>query len=106
MPLSKSQVETYIIADLSRQFSLPPTYFKAGDNLRTKWLFTDAAMWDWGKHLNAAQWWNGFITPLEMIGCKTIGDVVNLIHGSQAAAASPAGARRATRKPSKRGPGQ
>jgi hypothetical protein len=81
MATTRDNVADFIDDMLSDQFHLPTSYFKEKDDLRKKWLFDDRALVAFGKAINQSNWHTVYVTPLEMVKCKTIGDVIDLLWG-------------------------
>lgn len=79
MAISRKDVANFIIGLLCDQFHLPPSFFKEADKLRDKWLFDDASLVALGKAINDSNWHEEYVTPLEMVACKTIKDLIDLL---------------------------
>jgi hypothetical protein len=77
--IDRSKASVLVLTVLSHWFSLPPSYFAEDDDLRTDWLFTDASLVELGKALNRSEIHPALITPIEMVRCGTIADLINLV---------------------------
>ena len=79
MAVSRKDVANFVIGLLSDQFHLPPSYFQEDDDLRKTWLFDDKSLVALGKTINKSDWHDEYVTPLEMVKCKTIGKLIDLL---------------------------
>lgn len=79
MAISRENVAAFVIELLSDQFHLPASYFNEDDDLRKAWLFDDKSLVGLGKTINQSNWHDEYVTPLEMVECKTIKDVIDLL---------------------------
>jgi hypothetical protein len=79
MATKRADVVAFVLRYFSDQFHLPPSYFKESDNVRKAWLFDDKSLVALGKAINQAEWHDAYVTPLEMVKCKTIKDIIDLV---------------------------
>jgi hypothetical protein len=79
MAVSRHDVAAFVIGLLGDQFHLPASYFNEDDDLRKAWLFDDASLVGLGKTINESNWHDEFVTPLEMVKCVAIKDVIDLL---------------------------
>src|ERR1700730_4553570 len=77
---TRNDVANFVIHYFSDQFHLPPSYFKEKDDLRKNWLFDDKSLVALGKAINQAEWHSAYVTLLEMVACKTIGAIIDLVY--------------------------
>jgi hypothetical protein len=78
--MTRDNVRDYILSQLCARFALPRNYFKEADDLRKKWLFDDVSLVAWGKEINQSESHGAYVTPLEMVQCKTIKAVIDLVY--------------------------
>jgi hypothetical protein len=89
MTLSKSQVRSHLVADMTVRFPARHGVFPDSLKIASLGFPMPESQREWGKQVNAAPWFTGWFTPSEFMACVTIGKVdekpnlIDLIYNTQ-----------------------
>jgi len=107
MTLSKAQVRSHLVADMTIRF--PGRHGNFPDSLKIASLGfpSDESRREWGKKVNQAPWFTGWFTPSEFMACITLGKVdesddpnlIDLMYNTQTRAPETATLKKKKSKP-------
>ena len=79
MSVSKTRARAFVVGYLSDHFHMPSGFFTDDVDLREDLLFTTEALIVFGKRINQAHAVDVYVSPKEIAGCGTVGNVIDLI---------------------------
>jgi hypothetical protein len=95
MALSRSRVSNHVLHDLAQRLDLLAEDFNEEDELRKRWSFDERKLSEWGTTLNQEPWFAGIFSASEILACRTLQDVVDLVFETQDRAKDQRGLLRA-----------